>query len=339
MIDAKILIVDDQQEILFLLESILSKMGCVTTTIDNPLVVLEHLQSVKYDLIILDIMMPELDGIELCKMIKKTKNYEDVPIIFISALDNEESIVKAFEIGANDYITKPIKRLEVLARVKNQLLYKIKYTSLVNTMQFAFHELKTPINIIQNDIFLMETTNSIKAQNINRITMALQSLESLYEDIYYSVKQDDLVQSIENVNIDLVIKEHIASFDLLTTKKEININYTKNKDNIYVKVSRLALNRLISNTLSNSIKYSKNGSSVTISIIEDQNRVELSFKNPATTKLDFNKFFQTGLKEHKSISGMGIGLEIVRNICINFNIDVKVLVQHAQVEFRYIFYV
>mgnify|MGYP000871479076 CR=1 FL=1 len=337
MIDAKILIVDDQEDVLFLLESILSKMGCKIETVSNPLNVLDYINNSQYDLVLLDIMMPHIDGIELCSMIKKIKNYEDVPIIFISALDNEESIVKAFEIGANDYITKPIKRLEVLARVKNQLLYKTKYTSLINTMQFAFHELKTPINIIQNDLFLIETTNSVKEQNIQRMSMALQSLESLYDDMYYSVKQDDIDKNIENVKIDSVIKHYIESFDLLIKNRKIDIDFSCSEDNISCQISKLALERLISNTLSNSIKYSKQGSKIEIRLSKNGKNIELTFINPSDTKTDFNKFFQTGLKEHKSISGMGIGLEIVRNIAITFDIGVHIESKNGQIEFKYKF--
>ncbi|MEJ5167705.1 MAG: hybrid sensor histidine kinase/response regulator [Arcobacteraceae bacterium] len=338
MIDAKILIVDDQEDVLFLLETILSKMGCKIETVSNPLVVMEYVNNSRYDLVILDIMMPHIDGIELCSMIRKIKSYEDVPIIFISALDNEESIVKAFEIGANDYITKPIKRLEVLARVKNQLLYKTKYTSLVNTMQFAFHELKTPINIIQNDLFLIETTNTIKESNMQRISMALQSLESLYEDMYYSVKQDDIDRNIENVKIDMIVKQYIDSFDLLIKNRNIAIDFCYNDEHLAIKISKIALERLISNTLSNSIKYSKHGSKIEVKLYKNGDNIELSFINPSDTKTDFNRFFQTGLKEHKSISGMGIGLEIVRNIAITFDIGVHIEAKNGKIEFKYTFY-
>jgi two-component system, sensor histidine kinase and response regulator len=338
MIDAKILIVDDQEEILFLLETILSKLSCQIDTMSNSKMVIDHLGHVKYDLIILDIMMPDIDGIELCGEIKKLKSYEDVPIIFISALDNEESIVKAFDIGANDYITKPIKKQEVLSRVKNQLLYKIKYTSLINTMQFAFHELKTPINIIQNDLYLLELAGS-KQHHIDRMSMALQALESIYDDIYYSVKQDDIALQLDKIDLIKIINKYIKKFDTILNNKNIKINTLFEDDKIIIQMPHIAFERLITNTFSNAIKYSNSGGEIDI-VVKQTNDLGVYFAviNDSNTKTDFNKFFKTGLKEHKSIKGMGIGLEIIRNICISYDIDVNVKRYDTKVEFGYTFY-
>jgi two-component system, glycerol uptake and utilization response regulator len=91
------------------------------------------------DLILLDIVMPELDGYEVCKKLKKNPDTKDIPIIFITANSNEDSIEKAYDIGGIDYITKPFKSKELLARIKTQMTMKeyikeLKYLSEYDTM-------------------------------------------------------------------------------------------------------------------------------------------------------------------------------------------------------------
>lgn len=87
---------------------------------------LEILNDEDVDVILLDINMPVMDGFEVCQKIKENPKTKDIPIIFITASTNEESIEKAYEVGGVDYITKPFKAREVLSRINNQLLLSEK---------------------------------------------------------------------------------------------------------------------------------------------------------------------------------------------------------------------
>ena len=130
-IQAKILIVDDAETNLRLLSKILTKQGYGVQAFLNGKQALTYLQDsalltstadlAKPDLILLDIMMPEMDGYEVCRQLKADARTSGIPVIFISALDEAADKVKAFEVGGADYITKPLHREEVLARIENQL--------------------------------------------------------------------------------------------------------------------------------------------------------------------------------------------------------------------------
>jgi len=85
---------------------------------------LQHTKSVKFDLILLDIMMPEMDGYEVCQQLKADPDTKDIAVIFLTAKTDTESIVKGFQLGAADYITKPFNAEELLARVKMHLELK-----------------------------------------------------------------------------------------------------------------------------------------------------------------------------------------------------------------------
>lgn len=118
---ADILVVDDTRENLRLLVRLLVERGYKVRPASSGRMALTAAQISPPDLILLDIMMPEIDGYEVCAQLKADKNTRDIPVIFISALHNTMDIVRAFTAGGVDYITKPFQAEEVLARVNTHL--------------------------------------------------------------------------------------------------------------------------------------------------------------------------------------------------------------------------
>lgn len=118
MTKSNILVVEDEREIGILIKKYLEKEGYNITLAEDGLVALEKFNTEKYDLVVTDIMMPNLDGVELCKKIRKISN---VPIIFLTAKDEEVDKLIGLMLGADGYITKPFSINEVVARVKSML--------------------------------------------------------------------------------------------------------------------------------------------------------------------------------------------------------------------------
>ena len=121
----RILIVDDDQVNLKVVSSLLQEKGYKIALALNGKSALDILDENKIDMILLDIMMPGMDGFEVCKRIKDKKEIADIPIIFLTAKTDTDDIVKAFQTGGVDYITKPFKKEELFARVNNQLQLKL----------------------------------------------------------------------------------------------------------------------------------------------------------------------------------------------------------------------
>jgi diguanylate cyclase (GGDEF)-like protein len=116
----KILIVDDTKANINILLEHLKNNYRITPVLSGKQA-LKAIKKLKIDLILLDIMMPEMDGFEVCEILKSQPETKDIPIIFITAMGDEETIEKAYDIGGIDYITKPFKPKELLARVKREL--------------------------------------------------------------------------------------------------------------------------------------------------------------------------------------------------------------------------
>jgi len=133
--EAVIMAVDDNPDNLKLLSDILSEQGYQVRQALNGRLALTAVKQQSPDLFILDIRMPEMDGFELCRQLKKDIATCSVPVIFISGLGNSADKVRAFAIGGQDYITKPFEDTEVLARVKTHLVLRKKEVELQQALK------------------------------------------------------------------------------------------------------------------------------------------------------------------------------------------------------------
>ena len=118
---ACILIVDDDPVILKVMADILNHQGYITRTTENGAEALQIAQNNLIDLVILDVLMPEMDGYTVCQQFKSDASLQDIPIIFLSAIDDLVDKVKGFQVGGVDYIIKPFAMEELLARIATHL--------------------------------------------------------------------------------------------------------------------------------------------------------------------------------------------------------------------------
>jgi signal transduction histidine kinase/DNA-binding NarL/FixJ family response regulator len=141
---AKILVVDDEKTYLNVLSSYLDSMEAEVFLAQNGYAALEIVKNKKPDIILLDIMMPEINGYEICKKLKEKEETRDIPVIFLSALSATTDILKGFDAGGVDYIIKPVHYQEAIARITNHL--KIRYMEQALRHRLRLEELATSIS-------------------------------------------------------------------------------------------------------------------------------------------------------------------------------------------------
>jgi two-component system alkaline phosphatase synthesis response regulator PhoP len=134
--DSTILVVDDNQQNLELIVAYLDALGCRVRTAVNGLLALEEVKKTKFDLILLDIMMPKMSGFEVCRKLKSDPATRDIPIIMVTALDELSDIERGVESGTDDFITKPVNRLELCTRVKSLLRVRHLKSELDRTLAY-----------------------------------------------------------------------------------------------------------------------------------------------------------------------------------------------------------
>ena len=275
-----ILIVDDTPVNLRVLAKILSDRGYKVRKALNGQIALTACQTLLPDVILLDIMMPDMDGYEVCQRLKSDPKTQDIPVIFISALEDEWDKVKAFKSGGSDYITKPFQIEEVLARVKHhltlqQLQYQLKIQNaelqalnaqLVQSNrdleQFAYmavHDLQSPLQVMIGNADLLTwkyeqqlgpdgdryLTNIIEASG--RMTQLIQDLLT-----YSKVGIPPHTQNFEPIDSNFVLEESLANLSGEISKSGAIITHSHLPT---VLGNESQLMQLFQNMMANAIKF------------------------------------------------------------------------------------
>ena len=176
----KVLIVDDVTKNIQLVANFLKQAGYDINFAISGKTAIKHIKKARFDLILLDIMMPEMDGFEVCKKLKSEDETKDIPVIFLTAKTDIDSITQAFKAGGVDYITKPFNKAELLARVKTHLELQHQKRNLkeLNATKDKFfsiiaHDLKSPLNhllglseILQKELESAGSDEIIKIANL-----------------------------------------------------------------------------------------------------------------------------------------------------------------------------
>lgn len=183
-----ILVVDDTLENLRLLVTILQEQGYEVRPVPNGKLALSGARGFLPDLILLDIMMPEMDGYEVCSQLKADERTRNIPVIFLSAINEVIDKVKAFDVGAVDYITKPFQVAEVLARVETHLALQ----RLQKKLQVKNEELA------EANAQLAQTNQDLEKSNEN-LLQTLQQLQSTQEELIQSKKMAALGQLVAGI--------------------------------------------------------------------------------------------------------------------------------------------
>lgn len=123
--EAMVLLVDDNQQNLELIQAYLDDLGCRTVTASNGIEAMEMVDSKKPDLVLLDVMMPRMSGFEVCQKIKSDPSTRDIAVIMVTALNEVPDYERAVESGTDDFLSKPVNKLELLTRVKSLLRVRL----------------------------------------------------------------------------------------------------------------------------------------------------------------------------------------------------------------------
>ena len=328
-----VLIVDDKIDNLKILIDMLETLNLDIVVATNAKEAYERVALYEFDLILLDIVMPDIDGYEVCKTLKNDPDYKDIPIIFISALNSAEDKIKGFSLGADDYLGKPFIQKELIARIELHLEKSNILKSLKNLLRKSYHELYNPLAVI-NTSLEMQTLKNGTNRYTDAITVASRTLQTVYDDLYYSISTQK--EKADLIDIDLVefIENRIEYFYYFKKSKNLTIDFRKCDDAI-VKMKELDLLRIVDNTLSNAIKYAYKDTKVIISVSKDRESIIFSSNNRGSTIENPQQIFKQGYREGFENVGMGIGLEIVASICYEYNIEAEVVSEDAQNCFRY----
>lgn len=211
--DAKVFLVEDEQSIITLVEYNLKKEGFKVSVSSNGEEALHEIKEQEPDLVLLDWMLPDLSGIDICRSLKKDKKFQDIPIIMLTAKGQEEDKVSALNAGADDYITKPFGHAELVARI-NALLRRSKPR--VAEDKTVYEDLV--IDRIQRKVFRNEIQIDLGPTEYRMLDFFIKNPKRVYS-------RDQLLSNVWPNNIN--VENRTVDVHIRRLRKAINLDGTK----------------------------------------------------------------------------------------------------------------
>lgn len=342
----KVLIVDDNYKNIELAVSLLQEENYEIAIAGSGIEALSVIKEFSPDLVLLDVMMPEMDGFEVCRNLKSDLKYKDIPVIFLTAKSEMDDMLNGFRAGGVDYIKKPFNQEELLMRVKTHvdlkkslelLQYHNKEKSAL--LSITAHDLKNPLQAIWGLVDVIEskydTLNTEEIFDIiYNIKNATKTAISITKDLLDLHKYESRIFNfkLNDFDCESLVKKVISYNTGIAMEKNINIHYSKELDvrsDIYADKGKFE--RIIDNLISNAVKFSEKGTNVFVKIYNDYKNTIISIRDegPGFTDKDkeliFRKFAKLSAKPTAGETSSGLGLSIVKLLveAMNGSIEYK----------------
>ena len=353
MINSLILIVDDNFKNLQVLGSTLREAKFRTAIAMNGFEALDFVKEKLPDLILLDIMMPQMDGIEVCKRLKENPKTRSIPVIFLTAKTDENTIKQAFEIGGQDYITKPFKAIELLSRVETHLEIKknrdvleklnlfleekvdrrTEKLRLANEklskldkaksdfLNLISHELRTPLNAIKGFSYIIKDaiTDQKYLDFIEEINEAADKLVKISDIslLITSLQFDNFKIRNIRIKLDDFINDTIRAYCSKNKLDIARIVLLHKSDTELVEIESTLVSNALAMILDNAFRHSPENGLIHITAITENAEVKIVIQNEGDgfSEKALNQLFDFfSEKTLFSASGLGVGLATVKLI-------------------------
>jgi two-component system sensor histidine kinase/response regulator len=339
----KILIVDDNIENLKVVGNILQSEQFDIAVSLNGESAINILLNNEIDLILMDIMMPEIDGFETCRRIKQIDSLKEIPLLFLTAKAQTTDILEAFQAGGVDYIFKPFNRLELLARVNTHLdlfLSKRKLKELYKNRDFVYsviaHDIKSPFNKITQFLQMLnggyfESNSNDYKELLDLLDIETQNTNKLINELieWGQLLRDENSNHLHSKQLKPIIDSVITFLEHQSLAKELEIqNNIDEKARIMCDEKSIGV--IFRNLLANAIKFTPNGGKISFSSEDHAQKIVIQLKDTGIgmsqevlEKLfENNEFYRSnGTNKEK---GSGLGLLIIKDFIKKNNAELKV---------------
>jgi len=347
--DSLILVIDDQAQNLLILSTTLRNAGYQVAAANSGEKALKILKKLKPDLILCDVVMPEMDGYEVCHWINSNPETSNVPFIFLTAQTESEQLLKGFEAGAVDYVTKPFNPRELLARAKTHIeLKKARDTIVAHTqdlerlndeknhfMGIAAHDLKNPLatmlmstEMVEFQAETIESTDlkgymQLMHKNAKRMLMIVNNLLDVNQvesgKLETHPQVFDLLESCQS------LVQHYQE-QIKRKNLDLHLELPDNTQTLYSDPQ--ILYQILDNLFSNAIKYSSVQKEIWLRLKQTENHyhIEIQDQGPGFSTEDqkqiFQKFARLSARPTAGESSTGLGLSIVKLLAETIDIQV-----------------
>lgn len=336
-----LLVVDDTPENIAILSSLLKDSYRIKVATNGAKALALAQSGDPPDLVLLDIMMPGMDGYEVCRSLKENDTLKDIPVIFLSALNEAMDKVKAFQSGGVDYVTKPFQAEEVRARVETHLKIRRLQLELMKQnrqlvqlnaeknrfLGMAAHDLRNPIAVIGGfcSLFLGSALGELTDQQreiIERIKNSSRFMNQLLEDLLdiSQIEAGKLELRLAPVDLASLITDNVKLNRMFAEKKQIGLTFTAHCVPPPMSLDAPKIEQVLNNLISNAIKFSRPGTEITVELAEKDGQILLTVRDqgqgiePQEIEKVFKPFEKTSTRSTAGEKSTGLGMAIVKKI-------------------------
>ena len=296
--DYKILIVDDVVSNVLLLKILLTNEQFQVCTANNGTSCIEMAKTERPDLILLDVMMPDINGFDTAIVLKKDATTKDIPIIFLTALNTPQDLVRGFQVGANDFLTKPFNKEELVMRVMQQIslvaakrIIEKQNAELRATLSnrdkmysVIAHDLRSPmasIRMVLNLVVASASPETVGPELYTLLDQANRESEEVHDLLDNLLKWTKsqtgrLTLVKQELNLNDIIPGVVEIFDVIAQTKRIKLDYQPLSGDLKVVADNDMLKTIVRNFLSNAIKFSPEDSHIEIIMKEEGDFAKVS---------------------------------------------------------------
>ena len=348
--DYRILVVDDVMSNVLLLKILLTNEKFQVLTANNGTSCLQVCREQHPDLVLLDVMMPDISGFDTAVELKKNPETADIPIIFLTALNSPSDLVHGFQVGANDFLSKPFNKEELIMRVMHQISLvaakriivqqniELKRTISNRDKMYSViaHYLRSPMASIRMVLNLVVQTVSPEAIGpemyylIDKANRETEETHDLLDNLLKWTKSQTgrLKVAFQEFEISDVITGVADIFSLIAETKKIKLTTEYHEDGLKVRADKDMLNTVLRNFLSNAVKFSNENSSIEIVVSRKDNFVKVGIRDHgvgiAPDRID--SIFHKGETTYgtNNEEGSGLGLQLCKDFAVKNGGDVMV---------------
>ena len=348
--DYRILVVDDVMSNVLLLKILLTNEKFQVLTANNGTSCLQVCREQHPDLVLLDVMMPDISGFDTAVELKKNPETADIPIIFLTALNSPSDLVHGFQVGANDFLSKPFNKEELIMRVMHQISLvaakriivqqniELKRTISNRDKMYSViaHDLRSPMASIRMVLNLVVQTVSPEARGpemyylIDKANRETEETHDLLDNLLKWTKSQTgrLKVAFQEFEISDVITGVADIFSLIAETKKIKLTTEYHEDGLKVRADKDMLNTVLRNFLSNAVKFSNENSSIEIVVSRKDNFVKVGIRDHgvgiAPDRID--SIFHKGETTYgtNNEEGSGLGLQLCKDFAVKNGGDVMV---------------
>jgi CheY-like chemotaxis protein len=325
----EILLVDDTPEHIETAVTVLRENNFRVRIATKGSTALKLIEQHQPDLILLDVYMPEMDGFQICRIIKSNTDFSSIPIIFLTSSNDAESIKKGFDLGAQDYVVKPFNTSELLARVHTHIKLKKQTESLLKANHeldsFCYtvaHDLKAPLLSLNKltEYLALDYSDKLDIEGrvlIDNIQDKSKEIIQLVNHLLELSRMSEMPMNIEPINLEQLFWEVFS--ELIRLEPQRNIIFTT-KNLPIIQGDSVMIKLLVINVLANAIKYTRNREKAYIESTSIENETEFIISvedNGAGFDMRYaSRLFSVFQRLHSQneFEGSGVGLAIVQKI-------------------------